>query len=297
MRCATSSPIPTPAPCCPCSEQPPAERIFRREGFSVLSFLSEKEKKEPKKRNLNGEGFARKLSGSPPQKRNPNGEGFARKLSGSPPRSFVRVGGGERSFFSFGKRAKEPKKRKPIGVGDARKPSGSPPQKRNPNGEGFARKLSGSPPRSFVRVGGGERSFFSFGKRAKEPKKRNPIGEGDERKPSGSPPRSVRFPSIGRPPRLALPIFPCGAFLSEKPRKIFFTNERTRRRRADAAGQPKRVPGFLFWFSFRLRKEKRTEEKPRKIFLRANQTPPTGGRSGPTQAGSRLSFLVLFSFS
>ena len=237
MRCATSSPTPTPAPCCPCSEQPPAERIFRREGFSVLSFLSGKEKKEPKKRN-------------------PNGEGFARKLSGSPPRSFVRVGGGERSFFSFGKRAKEPKKRKPIGVGDARKPSGSPPQKRNPNGEGFARKLSGSPPRSFVRVGGGERSFFSFGKRAKEPKKRNPIGEGDERKPSGSPPRSVRFPSIGRPPRLALPIFPCGAFLSEKPRKIFFTNERTRRRRADAAGQPKRVPELSFWFFFFHRKKK-----------------------------------------
>ena len=32
---------------------------------SVLSFLSEKEKKEPKKRNLNGEGFARKPSGEP----------------------------------------------------------------------------------------------------------------------------------------------------------------------------------------------------------------------------------------
>ena len=185
--------------------------------FSVLSFLSEKEKKEPKKRNLNGEGDARKPSGSPPQKRNPNGEGFARKLSGSPPRSFARVGGGERSFFSFGKRAKEPKKRKPIGVGDARKPSGSPP-------------------------------------------------------------RSVRFPSIGRPPRLALPIFPCGAFLSEKPRKIFFTNERTRRRRAGAAGQPKRVPELSFWFFFFHRKKKNEKILRKEKRTNQNKTDRNSGR-------------------
>ncbi len=238
MRCATSSPTPTPAPCCPCSEQPPAERIFRREGFSVLSFLSgkergaisvlsflsEKEKKEPKKRNLNGEG-------------------------------------------------------------DARKPSGSPPQKRNPNGEGFARKLSGSPPRSFVRVGGGERSFFSFGKRAKEPKKRNPIGEGDERKPSG-----------GRP-GLRYPFSPAGLFFQKSPAKYSL---QMNARAADGRAQRASPGGFPAFFSgslFFLRKEKRPEEKPRKIFLRANQAPPTGGRSGPAQAGSRLSFLVLFSFS
>ena len=230
MRCATSSPIPTPAPCCPCSEQPPAERIFRREGFSVLSFLSGKEKKEPKKRN-------------------PNGEGFARKLSGSPPRSFVRVGGGERSFFSFGKRAKEPKKRKPIGVGDARKPSGSPPQKRNPNGEGFARKLSGSPPRSFVRVGGGERSFFSFGKRAKEPKKRKPIGVGDARKPSGSPPQKRN---------------PNGEGFARK-----------------LSGSPPRSVRFLFFPAGLF-----FQKSPAKIFLRGMCVPLTGGRSGPAQAGS-----------
>ena len=68
----------------------------------------------------------------------------------------------------------------------------------------------------------GKRSVLSFlsEKEKKEPKKRNLNGEGDERKQSGGPPRSVRFPSIGRPPRLALPIFPCGAF-QKKPRKIF----------------------------------------------------------------------------
>ena len=61
----------------------------------------------------------------------------------------------------------------------------------------------------------GKRSVLSFlsEKEKKEPKKRTLNGEGDERKQSGGPPRSVRFPSIGRPPRLALPIFPCGAFL------------------------------------------------------------------------------------
>ena len=35
---------------------------------------------------------------------------------------------------------------------------------------------------------------------------------------------------------------------------------------------------------------------PQNIFCRQRQAPLTGGRSGPTQAGSRLSFLVLFSF-
>ena len=127
-------------------------------------------------------------------------------------------------------------------------------------------------------------SFLS-GKEKKEPKKRNLNGEGDERKQSGGPPRSVRFPSIGRPPRLALPIFPCGAFLKEKPRKIFFAGNV---RSADGREQRANPGGFMAFFSGSLffpRKEKRTEEKPRKIFLQGMCVPLTGGRSGCFRGG------------
>ena len=99
------------------------------------------------------------------------------------------------------------------------------------------------------------RSFFSFSvlsflseKEKKEPKKRNLNGEGDERKPSGGPPRGVRFLFSGEGvarspsshPHHPLPIFPCGAFLKEKPRKIIFADNDSaadgRTRRADPGG-------------------------------------------------------------
>ena len=59
-------------------------------------------------------------------------------------------------------------------------------------------------------------------------------------------------------------VFILRAFSKEKPRKIVFADKE---RAADGRAQrlfPGRVPGFLFWFSFRLLKEKRT--KIRSIF-------------------------------
>ena len=65
------------------------------------------------------------------------------------------------------------------------------------------------------------------------------------------------------------------------PSKIFFAGKASA---ADGRAQrlfPGRVYGFLFWFSFLS-----PERKENKFFLRVNQTPLTGGRGGPTQAGS-----------
>ena len=132
--------------------------------FPVLSFLSEKEKKEPKKRNLNGVEFARKPSGGPsPALRAPEGGGVLSFLSekerknqrketltGRDLRGSHRAGRprlcarrkGRRSFFSFRKRAKEPEKRI-LNGGDAWKPSGGPsPALRAPEGGGVLSFLS-----------------------------------------------------------------------------------------------------------------------------------------------------------
>ena len=90
-------------------------------------------------------------------------------------------------------------------------------------------------------------------------------------------------------PIIHLLFFPCGAFLSEKPRKIFL---QMNARAADGRMQrlfPGRVYGFLFWFSFLS-----PERKENKFFLRVNQTPLTGGRSGPAQAGLWLSLWFSF---
>ena len=64
MRCATSSPIPTPAPCCPCSEQPPVRErgspfflFFRekKEGrFLFFLFFQKKKRKNQRKETLTG---------------------------------------------------------------------------------------------------------------------------------------------------------------------------------------------------------------------------------------------------
>ena len=87
-----------------------------------------------------------------------------------------------------------------------------------------------------------EKAVLSFlsGKEKKEPKKRNLIGEGDGRKPAGGPP-----------------------------------------------------PSYVSYFSLRGFSFRKAPQK----YLRENRAPLTGGRSGTAQAGSRLSFLVLFSFS
>ena len=64
MRCATSSPTPTPAPCCPCSEQPPVRErgspfflFFRekKEGrFLFFLFFQKKKRKNQRKETLTG---------------------------------------------------------------------------------------------------------------------------------------------------------------------------------------------------------------------------------------------------
>ena len=134
-------------------------------------------------------------------------------------------------------------------------------------------------------------SFLS-GKEKKEPKKRNLNGKGDERGPAGGPPRGVRFLFSGEGvarspsshPHHPLPIFPCGAFLKEKPRKIIFADNDSA---ADGRAQrqyPGRVPGFLFWFSFRLLERKENIKNPPK-----EQPPWWGGCSG--RRGARVSAL------
>ena len=78
--------------------------------------------------------------------------------------------------------------------------------------------------------------------------------------------------------RAALPlhplsIFPCGAFLSEKPRKIFFAGKRKCRRRAGAAA----VSGAGLWLSFLVlfsfSGKKREQTKPEQ-----NKTKQNSGR-------------------
>ena len=76
----------------------------------------------------------------------------------------------------------------------------------------------------------------------------------------------------GRPLH-TFPVFPCGAFLKEKPRKIYFAGNVSP---ADGRAQrlfPGRVPGFLFWFSFLSpeRKENKREHKQ-------NESAPQGAR-------------------
>ena len=68
-------------------------------------------------------------------------------------------------------------------------------------------------------------------------------------------------------PIIHLLFFPCGAFLKEKPRKIFFAGDV---RAVDGRAQRYCPSGFMAFFSGSLffpRKEKRTEEKPRKIIF------------------------------
>ena len=100
-------------------------------------------------------------------------------------------------------------------------------------------------------------SFLSE-KEKKEPKKRNLNGVEFVRKPSGGPPRGVHFLFSGEGvlrspsshPHHPLPIFPCGAFLKEKPRKIIFADSDSaadgRTRRADPGGFMAFFSGSLF---------------------------------------------------
>ena len=94
-------------------------------------------------------------------------------------------------------------------------------------------------------------------------------------------------------PHHSFPVFPCGAFLKEKPRKMYFAgNVRSadgRARRADPSG-------FMAFFLvlFLSQKEKERKKSPAKYFSRGMCVPLTGGHSGPAQAGSR--FSLWFSF-
>ena len=182
---------------------------------SVLSFLSEKERKNQRKETLTGW-----------------------NLRGNHRVSRTRLCArrkGERSFFSFRKRAKEP-------------------EKRNLNGVEFARKPSGEP-HPALRAPEGGRSFFSFGKGAKEPKKRN-LNGGDAWKPSGGPSPALRAPEGG----VVL------SFLSEKERK----NQRAETltggmHGSHRAGRPRlcaRRKGAAFFLFFQKKSERTREKKP-----------------------------------
>ena len=137
-------------------------------------------------------------------------------------------------------------------------------------------------------------SFLSE-KEKKEPKKRNLNGVEFVRKPSGGPPRGVRFLFSGEGvarspsshPHHPLPIFPCGAFLKEKPRKIIFADNDSaadgRTRRADPGGFPV-FALVLFSPSGKKREHKKTCPPPPK-----EQPPWWGGCSG--RRGVRVSAL------
>ena len=94
----------------------------------------------------------------------------------------------------------------------------------------------------------------------------------------------------GSPPPAYAFCFSLRGFSGRKaPQNIFLRGDV---RYADGRKQrlfPGRVYGFLFWFSFLS-----PERKENKFFLRVNQTPLTGGRGGPTQAGFLSFRLVLF---
>ena len=97
----------------------------------------------------------------------------------------------------------------------------------------------------------------------------------------------------GRSPH-TLSVFPCGAFLKEKPRKIFFAGKASA---ADGRAQRycrSRFLSFLFG-SFSFTERKRTEEKPRKIFF-AGKASSADGRAQRLFPGRVPGFLFWFSF-
>ncbi len=119
-------------------------------------------------------------------------------------------------------------------------------------------------------------SFLSE-KEKKEPKKRNLIGEG-----MGGSNRATL-------PLHPLPIFPCGAFLKEKPRKIFFAGKVSsadgRAQRADPSG----FLSFLFG-SFSFTERKRTKKKnPQNIF--AGEASSADGRAQRLFASGFMAFF------
>ena len=132
----------------------------------------------------------------------------------------------------------------------------------------------------------GEGSVLSFpsGKERKNQRKENLSGwEMRANHRAALPAAFVSRLSGGRP-GLRYPFSPAGLFFQKSPANIFAGNVRSADGRAQRAN-PSGFPAFFSGSLFFLRKEKRTEEKPRKIFLRANQTPPTGGRSGCFRGG------------
>ena len=146
---------------------------------------------------------------------------FARSPADGPHPALCAAGRG-RMFFLFFQEKKRKNQRKETLTG------------------GICAQTLGQPSPGLRASGGGGCSFFSFGKRKERTKEKKPYRGGGCAQAGGR-----AAPGI---------------------RQLFF-------------------PAGLF------------KEKPRKIFLRGRQAPLTGGRGGPTQAGSRLSFLVLFSFS
>ena len=93
--------------------------------------------------------------------------------------------------------------------------------------------------------------------------------------------------------RHALSVFPCGAFLKEKPRKIIFAGNV---RAADGRAQRADPSGFMAFFLvlFLSLKEKERKKSPAKCFLRGMCVPLTGGRGGAVQAGLWLSLWFSF---
>ena len=192
MRCATSSPIPTPAPCCPCSEQPPVRErgspfflFFRekKEGrFLFFLFFQKKKRKNQRKETLSGRGMNGNHRAALPRKETLTGRDLRENFRAALPAALCVSGEGSVLSFPSGKERKN--------------------QRKKPYRGGICAQTIGQP----------------------------------------SPQRSV-------------PVFSCGAFLKEKPRK-YFCGECAFRRRAGAAGQPKRVPELSFWFFFFHRKKK-----------------------------------------